>query len=80
MRAAALASRDEPALPAWVHGATLAGQNLPALLVQGATGLRAKPSPRRSEEFTRIVLEVPVNEDYPLPPLPSPLRARSGIR
>jgi diaminopimelate decarboxylase len=67
-----------PRFPAWVHGATLAGQNLPALLVQGATGLAAKPSLRRSEEFTRIVLEVPVNEDYPLPPLPEPFAGAVG--
>jgi diaminopimelate decarboxylase len=67
-----------PRFPAWVHGATLAGHNLPALLVEGATGVAAKPSARRSEEFTRIVLEVPVNPDYPLPPLPEPYAGAVG--
>jgi diaminopimelate decarboxylase len=67
-----------PRFPAWVHGATLAGQNLPGLLVaaaSGAPGLAAQP---RSTEFTRVVLEVPVREDYPLPPLPEPFAGAVG--
>jgi diaminopimelate decarboxylase len=67
-----------PRFPAWVHGATLAGHNLPALLVQQASGTRAKPSPCRSLEFTRVVLEVPVRDDYPLPPLPEPFAGAVG--
>jgi diaminopimelate decarboxylase len=67
-----------PRFPAWVHGATIAGHNLPALLVQGATGTKAKPAPALSEEFTRVVLEVPVRDDYPLPPLPEPYAGAIG--
>lgn len=67
-----------PRFPAWVHGATLAGHDLPALLVERASGIRAVPSPCRSEEFTRVVLEVPVRNDYPLPPLPEPFACAVG--
>ena len=67
-----------PRFPAWVHGATLAGHNLPGLLVHGATGRRARPAPVQSEEFTRIVLEVPVRPEFPLPPLPEPFAGAIG--
>ncbi|HEY0043072.1 MAG TPA: ATP-grasp domain-containing protein [Allosphingosinicella sp.] len=67
-----------PRFPAWVHGATIAGFNLPGLLVEGATGIPAQPSPVQSEEFTRIVLEVPVRPEYPLPPLPEPFAGAVG--
>jgi diaminopimelate decarboxylase len=67
-----------PRFPAWVHGATIAGHNLPGLLVQRATGVAAKPAVAHSEEFTRIVLEVPVRSEYPLPPLPEPLAGAVG--
>jgi diaminopimelate decarboxylase len=48
-----------PRFPAWVHGSTIAGRNLPGLLVEGATGVAALKAPSRGEEFTRVVLEVP---------------------
>jgi diaminopimelate decarboxylase len=67
-----------PRFPAWVHGATIAGQNLPALLVEAATGKKAKSAPAVSAEFTRVVLEVPVRADYPLPPLPEPFAGAVG--
>jgi diaminopimelate decarboxylase len=67
-----------PRFPAWVHGATIAGHNLPALLVQAASGAKAKPAPACSAEFTRVVLEVPVRPDYPLPPLPEPFAGAVG--
>jgi diaminopimelate decarboxylase len=67
-----------PRFPAWVHGATLAGRNLPGLLVQAASGERARPATVQSEEFTRVVLEVPVRADYPLPPLPEPFHGAVG--
>jgi diaminopimelate decarboxylase len=67
-----------PRFPAWVHGATIGGFNLPALLVQGATGVEAAPAPREALEFTRVVLEVPVRADYPLPPLPEPFAGAVG--
>jgi diaminopimelate decarboxylase len=67
-----------PRFPAWVHGATIAGHNLPALLVQAASGVKAQPAPAHSAEFTRVVLEVPVRPDYPLPPLPEPFAGAVG--
>jgi diaminopimelate decarboxylase len=67
-----------PRFPAWVHGATIAGHNLPALLVQGATGVTARRAPAQAAEFTRIVLEVPVRADYPLPALPEPFAGAVG--
>ena len=67
-----------PRFPAWVHGATIAGHNLPGLLVQGATGVKAKKQESQGQEFTRVVLEVPVRKEYPLPPLPEPFAGAIG--
>jgi diaminopimelate decarboxylase len=67
-----------PRFPAWVHGSTIAGHNLPALLVQAATGALPKPSIAHGEEFTRVVLEVPVRKEFPLPPLPEPFAGAVG--
>jgi diaminopimelate decarboxylase len=67
-----------PRFPAWVHGATIAGHNLPALLVHGATGVAPRPSIAHGQEFTRVVLEVPVRSEYPLPPLPEPFAGAIG--
>jgi diaminopimelate decarboxylase len=67
-----------PRFPAWVHGATIAGHNLPALLVQGATGFNARKAKAEASEFTRVVLEVPVREEYPLPALPEPFAGAIG--
>jgi diaminopimelate decarboxylase len=67
-----------PRFPAWVHGATIAGFNLPAKLVAAASGAEAAQPIRRSGEFTRVVLEVPVRPDYPLPSLPEPFTGAVG--
>jgi len=56
-----------PRFPAWVHGATLAGRNLPAALVSAATGLDPQPTERVASQFTRVVIEIPVREGFPLP-------------
>jgi diaminopimelate decarboxylase len=61
-----------PRFPAWVHGATIAGRNLPAIMVEGATGIPAQTTASACGEFTRVVLEVPVSPQFPLPPLPEP--------
>jgi len=69
-----------PRFPAWVHGATLAGRNLPAALVCRALGLpspAARPLTGRVE-FTRVVLEVPVRAELPLPLLPEPEHGIAG--
>jgi diaminopimelate decarboxylase len=67
-----------PRFPAWIHGATIAGRNMPALLVEAATGAPAERAPHVSEEFTRVVLEVPVRSQLPLPPLPEPFAGAVG--
>ena len=67
-----------PRFPAWVHGATIAGCNLPAMLVEAATGIPAEKTTAQSEEFTRVVLEVPVRSRYPLAPLPEPYAGGIG--
>jgi diaminopimelate decarboxylase len=68
-----------PRFPAWIHGSTIAGKNLPALLVEAASGVPAERQPAAvTEEFTRVVLEVPVREQYPLPPLPEPFPGAVG--
>lgn len=67
-----------PRFPAWIHGATIAGHNLPAMLVEKASGMTASNSVAVSEEFTRVVLEVPVRPGFPLPPLPEPYAGGFG--
>jgi len=69
-----------PRFPAWVHGAALAGRNLPAALVRSALGQPAAPVRPLSDrvEFTRVVLEVPVRADLPLPLLPEPEHGAVG--
>jgi diaminopimelate decarboxylase len=67
-----------PRFPAWIHGATITGRNIPAALVEGATGIKAEESIAEGEEFTRVVLEVPVRLEFPLPPLPEPLGGTIG--
>jgi len=61
-----------PRFPAWIHGATLAGRNLPARLVTAATGIAAAASPVRAAQFTRVVVELPVRSGSSLLPLRSP--------
>lgn len=67
-----------PRFPAWIHGATITGRNIPAALVEGATGVKAEKSVATGEEFTRVVLEIPVRSEFPLSPLPEPLGGRIG--
>jgi diaminopimelate decarboxylase len=68
-----------PRFPAWIYGSTIAGHNLPALMVEKATGIPAQTSPTPAcEEFTRVVLEVPVRSQFPLPSLPEPFPGAIG--
>lgn len=70
-----------PRFPAWVHGATLAGRNLPAALVRRALGLPDGPRLLSAQsEFTRVVLEVPVRSGLPLPLPAEPEHGPLGIR
>ncbi|HZH31900.1 MAG TPA: ATP-grasp domain-containing protein [Pyrinomonadaceae bacterium] len=68
-----------PRFPAWIHGSTIAGHNLPAVLVERATGVQAQRATTAAcEEFTRIVLEIPVRSQFPLPSLPEPFPGGIG--
>lgn len=67
-----------PRFPAWIHGATITGRNMPAILVEGATGISPQTSPVLAEEFTRVVMEIPVRSEFPLSPLPEPLGGKIG--
>jgi len=48
-----------PRFPAWIHGATVVGCNLPAHLVASATGINLPSSRGDSQEFVRVVDEIP---------------------
>jgi len=67
-----------PRFPAWIHGSTITGRNIPAALVAGATGIAPQASPALGEEFTRVVMEIPVRPEFPLSPLPEPLGGKIG--
>jgi len=67
-----------PRFPAWIHGSTITGRNIPAALVEGATGSAPQDSPVLAEEFTRVVMEIPVRAEFPLSPLPEPLGGKIG--
>jgi diaminopimelate decarboxylase len=67
-----------PRFPAWVHGSTIAGRNLPGSLVEGATGIPMAVDETNTVEFTRVVIEVPVRSEFPLSSLPEPLGGGIG--
>jgi diaminopimelate decarboxylase len=67
-----------PRFPAWVHGATITGNNLPASLIEAASGVRAQTTLPEAVEFTRVVLEIPVLPEFPLSPLPEPFGGAIG--
>jgi diaminopimelate decarboxylase len=67
-----------PRFPAWVHGSTITGRNLPASVVEHAANITAISEPAQSAEFTRVVIEIPVLEQFPLSPLPEPFGGGIG--
>lgn len=67
-----------PRYPAWIHGATITGRNIPAALVERASGVEAQPAVATGTEFTRVVMEIPVRSEYPLSPLPEPFTGAIG--
>jgi diaminopimelate decarboxylase len=56
-----------PRFPAYIYGVTICGYNLPASLVGAALGGEVLPCQQRARQFIRVVHEMPVREDYPLP-------------
>lgn len=67
-----------PRFPAWVHGSTIAGHNLPGLLLEAASRVPCRPITPNGNEFTRVVVEVPVRSEFPLPSLPEPFSGGIG--
>ncbi len=67
-----------PRFPAWIHGGTITGHNLPAMLIEKATGRPAIRPLSHGQEFTRVVLEIPVKSNFPLPSLPEPFPGVAG--
>lgn len=65
--------------PAWIHGATLAGMNLPGLLIEAVSGVTAAPAPSASRQFTRLVLEIPVLNQMQLPAPPTFKETKRGM-
>jgi diaminopimelate decarboxylase len=59
-----------PRFPGWIHGAMLAGKNLPARLIERATGCPARAVEHRASGFVRIVTEIPRRLAFP----PAPTR------
>ncbi|MFF4606047.1 hypothetical protein ACFY12_25310 [Streptomyces sp. NPDC001339] len=55
-----------PRLPAWIHGASVCGANLPAALV---TREPADPARRLTPGFTRVVEEIPVHPALGITPI-----------
>ncbi|MCF6377989.1 hypothetical protein L2K70_10265 [Nocardioides KLBMP 9356] len=70
-----------PRFPAWVHGATLAGFNLPARLVAAASGSTAPTeSSSGNPEFVRVVLELPAVHSYPVQGFGMPSQLAAGLK
>ena len=69
-----------PRFPAWIHGATLAGRNLPAALVAAAFGwdLPEQRELATANQFSRVVVEVPVRDGFRLPARREPSAPTSG--
>lgn len=61
-----------PRFPAWIHGSTITGRNLPAAMIERASRIKAQKQEALSHEFTRVVLEIPVRSEFPLPSLAEP--------
>ena len=62
-----------PRFPAWIHAAAFAGHNLPARLLEAAGFGTPAAAPYRGRQFTRVVMEIPVLPEYPLPAVRDPL-------
>jgi diaminopimelate decarboxylase len=67
-----------PRFPAWIHGSTITGRNLPAAMIEHVSRIKAKKVEGSSDEFTRVVLEIPVRNEFPLPSLAEPFPGGIG--
>ncbi len=71
-----------PRFPAWIHGASLAGHNLPAELVSAAvTRPYELPLPPQSNGFARVVVEIPLRRGFESTYPVTPSRSQStGVK
>jgi diaminopimelate decarboxylase len=65
-----------PRFAPWVHGASLAGANLPCALVGAATGRDPAPAARRARGFVRVVVELALRPGFELS---EPVTAATGV-
>jgi diaminopimelate decarboxylase len=56
-----------PRFPAYIYGVTICGYNLPASVVSAALGGDVISGRQRVRQFIRVVHELAVREEYPLP-------------
>lgn len=56
-----------PRFPAYIYGITLCGHNLPACVVGAALGIEFALQRDPVRQFTRIVQELPVRDEFPIP-------------
>ena len=59
-----------PRFPAYIFGAALCGFNLPARLIAEATGLPYADPAAQSEQFVRVVVELPTRTSHHVPAIP----------
>jgi diaminopimelate decarboxylase len=67
-----------PRFPAWIYGSTITGRNLPAAMIEHVSRIKAKKVEGSSDEFTRVVLEIAVRNEFPLPSLAEPFPGGIG--
>ncbi len=58
-----------PRFPAYIHGVTLCGTNLPGMLVAAAAQLKQPRQSSSPSMFARVVTEVLARQGLPIPPL-----------
>ncbi len=56
-----------PRFPAWIFGGAISGINLPGKLMARALNREYRDTPARGAGFTRVVVEIPVQESIGLP-------------
>jgi diaminopimelate decarboxylase len=65
-----------PRFPAYIYGVTICGFNLPACLVSTALGRDVVSAPKQAQQFIRVVQELPVRMEFPLPRM---IERRDGV-
>jgi diaminopimelate decarboxylase len=68
-----------PRFPAWIFGTAIAGINLPAMLIEQVSGIRGERSEATTDEFTRVVTEIPVSAHTALPVPAEPLHGQVSM-